>query len=179
MLYSNRLFRNPSLELKEVPTFYIDGQSIGNETVGRPRKARITIVYRSSASAPESSSIRVISEDIGDKTNNEAEYHALLQLLSLMSNHLAGTDGRIPQEFGKVKICSDSQLLVNQVNGEWRVKEEILKGLREDAKRLIDRLGFIVLEWVPREQNYAGLWLEGKLKGTRVGTEQFLSGVKD
>ncbi len=46
--------------------------------------------------------------------------------------------------------------------------------LRNEARELIDKLGSIVLEWVPREQNYAGLWLEGNWNGTRVELEEFL-----
>ncbi len=160
-----------------MPTFYIDGQSIGNETKEQARKARTAVVYQPSGTSVESSGVTVIYEEVGDKTNNEAEYHALLRLLSLMSAQWAGDDGKIPREIGRVRIRSDSQLLVNQVNGDWRVKEDRLKKLRDDAKRLIDRMGSIVLEWVPREQNYAGLWLEGKVRGTQVGTEKFLSGL--
>ena len=155
--------------------FYIDGQSIGNQLRGIPRKARTAVVYLPSPSPPfDHTQSRVISEEIGDKTNNEAEYHALLQLLSLLSAQWAGNDGKIPSQLGQVRIRSDSDLLVNQVNGEYRVKEERLKTLRGEARELIDKLGSIALEWVPREQNYAGLWLEGKWNGTRVEAEQFL-----
>ncbi len=158
-------------------TFYIDGQSIGNENVERPRNARTAIVYQLADPGRGSNSTRVLSEDVGDRTNNEAEYQALLRLLSLLSARWAGVDGRIPQRVGTVRICSDSELVVHQVNGDWKVREERLKGLREDAKMLIDRMGSIGLEWVPREQNLAGLWLEGKLNGIRVTADQFLPGL--
>jgi len=53
--------------------------------------------------------------------------------------------------------------VVNQVNGQWRVEDSKLIELSEKARDSIRELGNIRLEWVPREQNYAGLWLEGKL----------------
>ena len=158
-------------------TFYIDGQSIGNETRGRPRRAKFAIAFKFSGPVPESSSVRVTSSEIGDKTNNEAEYHALLQLLSLISNNLVNSDGRILERVGEVRICSDSEVLVKQVSGEYRAKEERLRKLRDEAKEMIDRMGLIRLERLPREQNVAGLWLEGKIRATHVRPEQFLSGI--
>ncbi len=157
--------------------FYIDGQSIGNEQKGQPRRARIAIVYQPSSNQPlDSSNARVFAEDLGDKTNNEAEYHALLRLLYLLSTSRAGgTYGRIPRDAGTLRILSDSKLLVNQVNGEWRVEEERLSKLREEARSLINKLGSITLEWVPRDKNYAGLWLEGKWTARQTRAEQFLS----
>jgi ribonuclease HI len=65
---------------------------------------------------------------------------------------------------GEALVRSDSKLVVNQVNGEWRVEDEKLIELSEKARDLIKDLGSIRLEWVPREENLAGLWLEGKLK---------------
>ncbi len=158
-------------------TFYTDGQSLGNENVERPRKARTAIVYQPAETDPRPKGLRVVSEEIGDNTNNEAEYQALLQLLSLLSAHWAGIDSQIHQKTGKVRVCSDSELVVHQVNGDWKVKEERLRTLRDEARDLIDRIGSVTLEWVPREQNLAGLWLEGKLRGTRVEADQFLSGL--
>lgn len=154
-------------------SFYIDGQSVGNEQKGQPRKARIAIVYRpSSTQLPGSSAPMALSEDVGDKTNNEAEYHALLRLLSLLS-----TRGGNARNVGPVRIFADSKLLVNQVNGEWKVEEERLGSLREEARSLMNRLGPITLEWIPRDKNYAGLWLEGKWTVKQVRAEQFLSGL--
>jgi len=160
-----------------MPTFYIDGQSIGNEKVGQPRKARIALAFRGEGTALESPRVRVFSEEVGDKTNNEAEYHALLQLLSIMRSHSVGGKGSTLPSLGDVKICSDSELLVKQVKGEYRVKEERLSKLREEAKKLIDGMESVRLEWIPREENIAGLWLEGKIRATQVRPEQFLSGM--
>ena len=100
-------------------------------------------------------------QPIGDRTNNEAEYYALLKALELIAEKATGKSlGNI----GEALVRSDSKLVVNQVNGEWRVEDERLMELSSQARELIEKLGSIRLEWVPREENYAGLWLEGKLK---------------
>ncbi len=142
-----------------MPILYIDGQSIGNEQRGQPRRARIAVVYES----------RVLAEEVGDKTNNEAEYLALLKALFFISKRWAAKDGGvIPTSVGTVRIRSDSELLVKQMGGEYRVQEERLRDLRDRAKDLMDRMGSVKLEWVPRERNQAGLWLEGKWKGGKA-----------
>ena len=58
--------------------------------------------------------------------------------------------------------------MVNQVNGQWRVEDSKLIELSEEARDSLKKLGPVRLEWVPREENYAGLWLEGKLKPLSV-----------
>ncbi len=157
-------------------TFYIDGQSLGNENAGQPRKARTALAFRWEGTAPEAPHVRVVSEELGDKTNNEAEYHALLQLLSILRDHLPRRDGDL-RTMGDVKICSDSELLVKQVNGEYKVREERLKKLRDGAKQMIDEVESVALEWIPRDENLAGLWLEGKIRAIQVRPEQFLLGM--
>ncbi len=159
-----------------MPTFYVDGQSIGNERIGQPRKARIAIAFRWEGTAPEAPHVRVVSQEIGDKTNNEAEYNALINLLTMLKNHLAGKDGSL-RSMGQVKICSDSELLVKQLNGEYKVKEERLRKLRDDAKLMLDEFESARMEWIPREENLAGLWLEGKIRAIQVQPEQFLRGM--
>ena len=146
--------------------FYIDGQSVGNEQRDSLRKARIAIVYEPSSSL-QAPSVR--ERNVGDKTNNEAEYLALLEALQIASDKWAAGDGRIPDEKGPILIRSDSQLIVNQMKGSYKVKEPHLKPLWERACGLIATLGLVKLEWVPREKNYAGLWLEGKWRGGTTG----------
>jgi len=58
--------------------------------------------------------------------------------------------------------------VVNQVNGAWRVEDSKLLELSEKARESVKNLGNVRLEWVPREENYAGLWLEGKLKPSSI-----------
>jgi ribonuclease HI len=152
-----------------LPIFYVDGQSQGNEQNSLPRNARIAIAYSESSGQVDPSKFRIYWQPIGDRTNNEAEYYALLKALTLTEERWADkTTGKVLDGVGEILIRSDSQLVVNQVNGEWRVEDSKLIELSENAKDSINTLGNIRLEWVPREENYAGLWLEGKLKPSSI-----------
>lgn len=146
--------------------FYIDGQSIGNEQRAALREARIVIVYEPSSSLQGR---RVRERNVGDKTNNEAEYLALLETLSIISDKWGAGGDRVPHDTGPIIIRSDSELVVNQLKGSYKVKESHLKPLWEEARTLMARLGPVRLEWVPRERNYAGLWLEGKWRDATTG----------
>jgi ribonuclease HI len=143
-----------------MPVYYIDGQSQGNEQNSLPRKAKIAIAYAESGTV-DHGKFRIYWQPIGDRTNNEAEYYALLKALELIAEKATG---KVPGNIGEALVRSDSKLVVNQVNGEWRVEDEKLIDLSEKARDLIKNIGSVRLEWVPREANLAGLWLEGKLK---------------
>ena len=147
-----------------MPVYYIDGQSQGNEQNSLPRKAKIAIAYAESDTI-DHGKFRIYWQPIGDRTNNEAEYYALLKALELIAEK---TTGKVSGNIGEALVRSDSKLVVNQVNGEWRVEDEKLIELSEKARDLIKDLGSIRLEWVPRDENYAGLWLEGKLRPVSV-----------
>ena len=148
-----------------MPVFYVDGQSMGNEQKGQPRRARIAIAYKEE---PDSD-FKLHWQDVGDKTNNEAEYHALLKALSIIeSKWLVPNKGRLSQTTGPLRIYSDSKLMVNQVNGEYEVKDAKLLELWKEVSNLRQRIGSISIEWIPREENYAGQWLEGSWKGGKV-----------
>jgi ribonuclease HI len=138
--------------------FYVDGQSVGNEQRKAKRQARIAVVYERSPS-PEGRRVR--ERNVGDKTNNEAEYLALLEALQIISDKWARPSSGIHDETATTVIRSDSELVVNQINGGFKVKEAHLRPLWEQARGLLARLGRVRLEWVPREKNYAGLRLEG------------------
>jgi ribonuclease HI len=148
-----------------VPVFYVDGQSIGNEQKGQPRKARIAIAFKEE---PDSD-FKLHWRDIGDKTNNEAEYHALLKALSIIdSKWLSPNKGKLPQTTGPFRIYSDSELMVKQVNGKYEVKDAKLRDLWSEVSELRKKVGHVSVEWIPREENYAGQWLEGSWKGGKV-----------
>jgi ribonuclease HI len=78
-------------------------------------------------------------------TNNEMEYQALIKALELANNG--------------DKIFSDSKLIVNQVNEQWKVKEKSLQPYCDKAKELKKRKN-TTLSWIPREQNKAGKLIE-------------------
>lgn len=92
----------------------------------------------------------IISKYAGEGTNNIAEYEALLYALWIIYSH----------QIKDVEINSDSDLMVNQVNGNWRCKDKKLKKLCDEAQEkidyLINRLDFkINLIYTPREFNLA------------------------
>src|SRR3989441_12688280 len=107
-----------------MPIFYVDGESRGNEQNSLPRNARIAIVCSESPVQADTGKLRIYWQAIGDRTNNEAEYYALLKALALIAEKWADkTTGRIQSGFGQILIRSDSQLVVYQVSGEWRVED--------------------------------------------------------
>ena len=152
-----------------MPIFYIDGQSQGNEQNSLPRNAKISIASSELSGQVDPGKFRIYWQPIGDRTNNEAEYYALIKALTLAEERWADkTTGKVLGGVGEILIRSDSQLVVNQVNGAWRVEDSKLIELSEKARDSIKELGNIRLEWVPREENYAGLWLEGKLRPSSI-----------
>jgi probable phosphoglycerate mutase len=84
-----------------------------------------------------------LKEFIGTTTNNVAEYNALLAALRWAAGH-----GVAP-----LLIRSDSELLVKQLRGEYRVKNPGLQPLYEEARSLIRRIGRVTFEHVRREFN--------------------------
>lgn len=84
-------------------------------------------------------------EAIGHVTNNQAEYQALL----------AGLKKARQLGAKAVTVRSDSQLLVRQILGEYRVKDARLKHLCEEARRLAGGFERFVIEHVRREDNRA------------------------
>jgi ribonuclease HI len=76
-------------------------------------------------------------------TNNVAEYHGLLAALDWAVAHGVAT----------LHVKSDSELLVKQMRGEYRVKNEGLQPLYERARRLAARIGRVRFEHVRREFN--------------------------
>ena len=68
-----------------------------------------------------------------------------------------------------IRIYSDSLLIVNQVKGVYEATDTRLRQLCDNAKALIKKLGSAVkLDWVPREENFAGQWIEDRWKGGKV-----------
>lgn len=144
-----------------MPVLYTDGQSIGNEQRQQSRKAKIAFVYqRPDSGTPTPQDSKVYFKDIGDKTNNEAEYHALLAGLWYISNKLTPKGMKATN----TRVFSDSKLVVGQVNGDWKAENPRLRQLQQKAVKVVVELQLPRLVWVPREQNYAGHWLEGRLK---------------
>jgi ribonuclease H / adenosylcobalamin/alpha-ribazole phosphatase len=82
-------------------------------------------------------------ERIGVATNNVAEYRALI----------AGLEKALELGLDEVEVVSDSELVVKQMTGEYRVKNEALGELWTEAQRLARRLGRTSYTAVRREHN--------------------------
>jgi len=114
-------------------TVNIDGASRGN-----PGKAAIGIIARE-----KGKTVFEISEYIGKTTNNIAEYSALIRGLEEVL--IAGRK--------EAHFVSDSQLVVEQIKGNYRVKDEKLKPLFINALSLIKKLKAFSISHIEREKN--------------------------
>ena len=82
-------------------------------------------------------------ETIGVATNNVAEYRGLV----------AGLEKALELAVPDVEVVSDSELMVKQMRGEYRVKNEALRGLSLEAARLARELGAVEYRHVKRAHN--------------------------
>jgi ribonuclease HI len=81
--------------------------------------------------------------DFGDNvTNNQAEYMTLLSALEWLADHLgseaAGTT---------VSVHGDSQLVIRQLKGEWKIKDACLRRIAMDTRVRMHRFHEVCLEW--------------------------------
>jgi probable phosphoglycerate mutase len=113
---------------------HIDGGSRGN-----PGPAGFGV----RVSHTDGTVVAELSESIGTATNNVAEYRGLL----------AALEWAIAQDARDLVIHSDSELLVKQMRGEYRVKHPGLQPLHAEARRLVAQLGRIRFVHVRREYN--------------------------
>ncbi len=114
----------------------IDGSSLGN-----PGPAGIGLIIKDY----NDNIIDKVSEFVGNRTNNEAEYLALIKAMDSIKK-LKAKD---------VIIYSDSELLVKQINNEFKIKHPVLKELYFKFKDLKEKLklkSFKII-WIPRESN--------------------------
>jgi probable phosphoglycerate mutase len=112
----------------------IDGASRGN-----PGPAAYAVVLRDA----EGKIVLELAKKIGRETNNVAEYYALL----------AALDYAVNQGIAALRIRSDSELLVRQMQGRYKVKSPELKPLHERAAKLARQIGYFTIEHVRRELN--------------------------
>lgn len=121
---------------KKTATFYIDGGSRGN-----PGPAGYGVVIKDEHGQP----IDSLSEFLGIQTNNAAEYSGLLAALEYaLAHHLSA-----------IRVYSDSELLVRQMTGKYRVKSEDLRPLYDRAQEMIRRIPRFEIEHIRREGNRA------------------------
>ena len=115
-------------------TLYTDGGARGN-----PGPAAFAYVLEDA----DGTVLAAHGEKIGVATNNVAEYRGLV----------AGLAKAVELELPEVEVVSDSELLVKQMRGEYRVKNEALRELSLEAARLARRLDSVGYRHVRRAQN--------------------------
>ena len=134
---SGQLFEEPEAPTTKASGAYtanIDGAARGN-----PGPAAYGILIRRPDGTPHES----LGKYIGRQTNNVAEYYALI----------AALDYAAASGIKRLRVLSDSQLIVNQIKGIYKVKHPDLRPLHERAKKQAAALESFTIQYVPREQN--------------------------
>jgi len=128
-----RLFSEPE-HPKEIFVAHVDGASRGN-----PGPASYAVVIRSS----DGQVVFQLGKYLSRTTNNVAEYYALITALDYAAAH----------NIRQLRVRSDSELLVRQMQGRYKVKSAVLKPLHERARKLAASLSYFHIDHIPREQN--------------------------
>lgn len=115
-------------------TVNVDGGARGN-----PGPAAIGVVLRDG----NGTVLEEVGEKIGEATNNVAEYRALLRGIELAADHGAG----------EVELIGDSELVVRQVEGRYKVKNAGIKPLHAEVKRALRDFDSWSIRHVPRADN--------------------------
>ena len=135
--HSNGLFADAEMETKPRPAAYqanIDGGSRGN-----PGPASYGVVVRNE----RGEIVAKLKKYIGRMTNNVAEYYGLIAALDYAQSHGVRA----------LRIESDSELLVRQMRGHYKVKSADLKPLFERAKKMSQTFESFRIDHVYRAQN--------------------------
>src|SRR6516225_12375739 len=132
---SDHLFPRHSDTPDEYILAHVDGGSRGN-----PGPAGYGVVITDH----QRKKIAGLSEYLGHQTNNYAEYSGLLAALdyALQHGHKA------------LKVVGDSELLVKQIRGEYKVKSPALQDLYQRARQMIAKLEWFSIQHVLRERNH-------------------------
>jgi ribonuclease HI len=113
---------------------YVDGASRGN-----PGPASYAVILR----GPDGATRFEAGKYIGRATNNVAEYYGLITAL----------DSAAAQGIDRLLVRSDSELLVRQMQGRYKVKSPELRPLFERARKLANGFAYFAIEHVRRELN--------------------------
>jgi len=110
---------------------------------------------------PAGNEVEARGEYLGPVTNNVAEYRGLIAGLGAAERHAASP----------LTVCMDSELIVRQMTGEYRVKNAGLKPLHEAARRAAARLSSVSFKAVRREENVRADQLVNETLDTILGSE--------
>jgi probable phosphoglycerate mutase len=97
---------------------------------------------------------------LGTATNNQAEYRGLIAALRWAADH----------DVTRLRVRGDSELLIEQMRGNYRVKNAGLKPLHAEARLLVMQIGDVAFEHIPREQNREADRLSNLGMDASVGT---------
>jgi ribonuclease HI len=125
---------NPDVTAPAAYRANIDGGSRGN-----PGPASYGVVIRE----PSGEVVAKLKKYIGRTTNNVAEYYGLIAALDYAQQH----------DIRALRVESDSELLVRQMRGQYKVKSEDLRPLFERARKMSQTFAAFKIEHVYREQN--------------------------
>jgi len=128
-----RLFGEPQ-HPADTHVAHIDGAARGN-----PGPASYAVIVR----APDGRVVFQLGKYLGHATNNVAEYYGLISALDYAASH----------GIRRLRVCSDSELLVQQMKGRYKVKSATLAPLHERAQKLARGLEYFAVEHVRRELN--------------------------
>jgi ribonuclease HI len=87
--------------------------------------------------------VATISQAIGVASNNEAEYRAIITAL----------EKALKLGAKQIELRSDSELVVNQLNGRYKIKSTALRPLYLQTAQLLSQFEKVAIAYVPREQN--------------------------
>lgn len=118
---------------------YTDGSSKGN-----PGPASIGVVFEQKGRV-----WKTYREDIGDATNNEAEYEAVIFALKKLKLLL----GKVKVKQMAIEFRCDSELMVRQLNHEFKIQEPEIQNRFLKIWNLLIDFGSVKFTHVPREQN--------------------------
>lgn len=128
---------------------FTDGGARGN-----PGPAAVGVVIKNN----NGNLIKSLGKRIGETTNNVAEYSAVIEALQIVRNQLlvSSSDGSTASEkIEKINFFLDSSLVVNQLNGLFKVKDANLRNLLLRVRELENEAGGnISYTQIPREKNW-------------------------
>jgi ribonuclease HI len=132
---SRNLFSSPHAK---APELYLIAHSDGGAR-GNPGPAGYGVVVQDQAGQK----VAALSQYLGHQTNNFAEYQGLIAALEYAIEH----------GHKALKVISDSELLVRQIKGIYKVKNATLQELHGRAKQLIAQLDWFSIDHALREHN--------------------------
>lgn len=131
---SGSLFPSPGKPAAPTFTAHIDGGARGN-----PGPSGYGVVIHN----PSGQKVAELSEYLGHRTNNYAEYQGLLAVLRYaVTNNLKA-----------LKVVSDSELMVRQMKGIYKVKHPDLRKFYEEAQQMVRQLEHFEIRHALREHN--------------------------